>query len=183
MSTEPNGRAVALVEGRRADTARRRQRVLVALAEAAANGDEITVSGIARRAGVDRTFLYRHRDLLEQVHELDIELPSSPSASFVVTRASLASDLHAAQHRAASLAARVQHLERRLSELLGEQTWRDSGLGAPDDIDRLHQRITSLEAEVADLRIQLDERTEELSAARLANRQLMTRLNASRPTP
>lgn len=101
----------------------------------------------------------------------------------MVTRASLESDLHAAQHRASRLAARVQDLERRLSELLGEQTWRDSGLGAPDDIDRLHQRIASLEAEVADLRIQRDERTEELSAARLANRQLMTRLNASRPTP
>jgi len=183
VSTQTNGRTIALAEGRRADTTRRRQRVLVALAEAAAGGSEITVSGIARRAGVDRTFLYRHRDLLEQLHQLDIELPSSTSASFVVTRASLKSDLHAAQHRAARLAARVQHLERRLSELLGEQTWHDSGLGAPDDIDRLHQRITSLEAEVADLRIQLDERTEELSAARLANRQLMTRLNASRPTP
>src|SRR5581483_543366 len=128
VSTQTNGRTIALAEGRRADTTRRRQRVLVALAEAAAGGSEITVSGIARRAGVDRTFLYRHRDLLEQLHQLDIELPSSTSASFK-------SDLHAAQHRAARLAARVQHLERRLSELLGEQTWHDSGLGAPDDID------------------------------------------------
>jgi hypothetical protein len=169
-----------MAEGRRADTARRRQRVLAALAEAAAGGAEITVSGIARRAGVDRTFFYRHRDLLEQLHKL--ELPTSPGASFAVTRASLESDLHAAQHRAACLAARVQHLERRLSELLGERTWRDSGLGKPDDIDRLHQRVASLEAEVADARIQLDERTDELTAARLANRELMTRLNASRAT-
>ena len=75
----------------------------------------------------------------------------------------------------------MQHLEHRLSELLGERTWQDSGLGAPDDIDRLHQRITSLDAQVADLRLHLDERTEELTAARLANRELMTRLNA-RPT-
>lgn len=59
----------------------------------------------------------------------------------------------------------------------GEQAWRDSGLGAPDDIDRLHQRISSHEAEIADIRLQLDERTEELAAARLANRELMTRLN------
>ena len=181
MSTRPDERAAALAEGRRADTARRRQRVLVALAEAAAGRAEISVSGIARHAGVDRTFLYRHRDLLEKLHALEAQLSGSPDASLVATRASLESDLHAAQHRAACLAARVQHLERRLSELLGERTWRDSGLGAPDDIDRLHQRIASLEAQAVDLRIHLDERTEELTAARLSNRELMTRLNAARP--
>jgi polyhydroxyalkanoate synthesis regulator phasin len=99
-----------------------------------------------------------------------------------VSTASLKSDLLAAQHRAANLAARVGQLERRLSALLGEQTWRDSGLGAPDDLDQLHQRIASLEVQVADLRIQLDERNDELAAARLANREMMSRLNASRPT-
>lgn len=181
MSTRRDGRAAALAEGRRADTARRRQRVLIALAEAAAGRAEISVSGVARHAGVDRTFLYRHRDLLEKLHEIEAQLSASPDASPVATRASLEADLHAAEHRAARLAARVQHLERRLSELLGERTWQDSGLGAPDDIDRLHQRIASLEAQVADLGIHLDERTEELAAARLANRELMTRLNAARP--
>lgn len=172
-----------MVEGRRADTARRRQRVLTALADATATGDEITLSAIAQRAGVDRSFLYRHRDLLEQLHAREAQ-PSNPAAgSFAVSRASLASDLLAAQHRAGRLAARVQQLERRLSALLGEQTWRDSGLGAPDDVDQLHQRIVSLETEVADVRIQLDERTEELAAARLANRELMTRLNAPGARP
>ncbi len=65
---------------------------------------------------------------------------------------------------------------------MSEQTWRTSGLGAPDDIDQLHQRITALAAEVADVRIQLAERTDELHAARLANRELTTRLNLPRPT-
>lgn len=180
MTTGASERTAAMAEGRRADTARRRQRVLTALGEAAADGDEITVSGIAGRAGVDRTFLYRHRDLLEQLHALEARPPNAAGGSFAVTRASLESDLLASQHRGARLAARVQHLEHRLSELIGEQTWRESGLGAPDDIDRLHQRIASLEAEVGDVRIQLDERTEELAAARLANRELMTRLNTSR---
>lgn len=32
------------------------------------DGDPINVSAIARAAGVDRTFLYRHPDLLGQVH-------------------------------------------------------------------------------------------------------------------
>jgi regulator of replication initiation timing len=65
---------------------------------------------------------------------------------------------------------------------MGEQVWRDPGLGAPDDIDRLHQRIALLGAELTDAKIQLDERSEELAAARLANRELMTRLHASRTT-
>lgn len=139
-----------MVEGRRADTERRRRRVLDALADAAAAGEEITVTAVAQRARVDRTFLYRHRDLLEQLHVLGAQPPNTAAGPCAVSRASLASDLLAAQHRSARLAARVQQLERRLSGLLGEQTWRDSGLGAPEDIDRLHDRITCLEAEVAD---------------------------------
>ncbi|MGH9171408.1 MAG: hypothetical protein ACRD0Z_11125 [Acidimicrobiales bacterium] len=66
--------------------------------------------------------------------------------------------------------------------MLGEQTWRESGLGAPDDIDELRQRIASLEAEVDNLKIELGQRSDELAAARLANRELMTHLNVTRST-
>jgi hypothetical protein len=52
-----------MAAGRRADSARR-QRVIKALSDTARTGEEISVSGIARQAGVDRAFLYRHRDLL-----------------------------------------------------------------------------------------------------------------------
>jgi hypothetical protein len=62
MSSNP------MIDGRRADSARRRQRVIKAINEASARGDEINVSAIACAAGVDRTFLYRHDDLLNQVH-------------------------------------------------------------------------------------------------------------------
>ena len=183
MTATAARRAAAMAEGRRADSTRRRERVLAALAEATKSGEEVTVSAIARRAGVDRTFLYRHRDLLGQLHAIDAQLPDAAMPrSSAVSRASLQSDLQAAQHRAARLAGRVQQLEQRLSEHLGEQVWRETGLGAPNDVDDLHQRITLLEAEVADVRIQLEERTEELAAARLANRELMTRMNSSRPT-
>ena len=65
-----NSRAHAMAQGRQADSARRRQRVLAALNRATATGVEISVSGIARAAGVDRTFLYRHRDLLAQAPRL-----------------------------------------------------------------------------------------------------------------
>jgi hypothetical protein len=73
---------------------------------------------------------------------------------------------------------RIQHLEKRLSETLGEEVWRESGLGAPADIDALNQTIAHLEQQATDLRMQIEERDEDLAAARAANRELMARLNA-----
>jgi hypothetical protein len=172
----------AIAEGRRADSARRRRRVLKALDTAAASGEEISVSGIARRAGVDRTFLYRHRDLLGQLHALETQPPNTSGTGPAVSRASLQADLLAAQERAVRLAARVQQLERRLSEMLGQQAWLESGLGAPADIDALHQKVTHLEQQAIDLRLQLDERDQDLDAARAANRELMTQINAPATT-
>ncbi len=172
----------AMIHGRRADSTRRRQRVLSALDNAITDGAELSVTGIARRAGVDRTFLYRHRDLLERIHTADTQPPDKPGVGPSVTRASLQSDLLAAQQRCTRMAARTQQLEKRLSELLGEQAWRATGLGAPTDIDQLQQRIVTLEQQVVDARLQLEERDQDLAAARAANRELMTRLNASQPT-
>ncbi|WP_158754741.1 hypothetical protein [Streptomyces sp. NRRL F-2580] len=68
-------------------------------------------------------------------------------------------------------------LEQRLSQVMGEQTWRDSGLGAPDGIDRLQQRVVQLEQERGDLKLKLDEAVEDLDAARSANRDLTRALN------
>ena len=175
----PTRRSEAMRHGRHADSSRRRQCVLAALDRALAEGAEINVSAIARAAGVDRSFLYRHRDLLEKLYALDATPPAPGQASGrAVTRASLQADLLAAHGRAARLNARVQHLERRLSEALGEQPWRESGLAAPADIDALNQKITHLEQQAIDLHLQLEERDEDLAAARATNRELMTRINA-----
>lgn len=171
-----------MVQGRRADSARRRQRVLKAPNDAVNDGEEITVSGIASRAGVDRTFLYRHRDLLEHVHAAEAHPRNAAGIGPAVSRASLQADLLAAQQRCARMAARAQQLETRLSELLGEQAWRESGLGAPEDIELLRQRIVFLEQQVVDLRLQLEERDQELLAARAANRELTAQLSTSRHT-
>lgn len=182
MNTQPNPashpRTGPMLKGRQADSARRRQRVIATLAKATAEGTEISVSGIARAAAVDRAFLYRHRDLLQQIHTLEAAPPpAGTSTAAPVTRASLQADLLAAHERAARLAARIQHLEHRLSETLGEQAWRESGLGTPADIDALNQTITALEQQVLDVRLQLEERDADLAAARDANRQLMAQIN------
>jgi hypothetical protein len=178
-TTAPSARTQPMADGRRADTARRRQRVLTALDRVVAEGTEISVSAIARAAGVDRSFLYRHPELLEKTHALAAEPPATDKAiSPTVTRASLQADLLAAHERAARLHARVQHLEKRLSEALGEHAWRESGLGTPADVDALNQQITHLEQQAIDLRLQLAERDEDLAAARAANREFMARINA-----
>ena len=172
-----SARVRPMLDGRRDDSLRRRQRVLAVLDQAAAAGDRISAAAIARTAGVDRTFLYRHPDLLEKIHALQADPPTDERIGPSVTRASLQADLLAAHERAARLGARIQQLEKRLSEALGEHTWRKSGLGAPADIDALHERISQLEQHNLDLQQQLDERDEDLAAARAANRELMARLN------
>jgi Family of unknown function (DUF6262) len=176
-----NPRTSAMTTGRQADSARRRQRVIAALSKAVTDGAEISVAGIARAAGVDRTFFYRHRDLLAQLHALEAAPPATGSSSSGpgVSRASLQTDLLAAGERAARLHSRVRQLERRLSEALGEQAWRESGLGTPADIHALNQKIIYLEQQAIDLRLQLGEQGEDLAAARAANRELMAQLNTT----
>src|SRR5258708_4977686 len=100
-------RTEAMRKGRQADSARRRQRVIAALNHALGDGAEITVSGIARAAAVDRAFLSRHRDLLGKIHALEAALPpASGTARPAVTCASLQADLLASHERSVRLAAR-----------------------------------------------------------------------------
>lgn len=63
--------------------------------------------------------------------------------------------------------------------MLGEQAWRGSGLGAPEDIDKLKRRVIQLAQEVLDLTRQLEERGDELDAARAASREMISQLNAA----
>ncbi|MFI2644236.1 hypothetical protein [Streptomyces sp. NPDC018610] len=129
---------------------------------------EISVAAIARRSGVDRTFLYRHRDLLAQVHA---QPPAIPGPA--VSRASLQADLLAADARTARLAAHVRRLEACLSGALGEQVRHESGIGGPEDTEQLKARITTLEQQVIDLELEIQDRDDDLAA----NRELMAQLN------
>ena len=177
---QPNPRTAAIRQGRQADSARRRQRVIAVLGRAASDGTEVSASGIARAAGVDRSFLYRHRDLLDKIHALEATPPApADTCGPAVTRASLQADLLAAGERAQRLNSRVRQLEKRLSEVLGEKAWQESGLGVPADIDNLNQTINHLEQQAIDLRLRLDERDQDLAAARAANRELIAQLNTA----
>ncbi|CAL9590997.1 hypothetical protein SUDANB105_05223 [Streptomyces sp. enrichment culture] len=167
----------AMSDGREASTERRRSRVQEAITTAARNDTPLTASAIARAAGVDRTFLYRHRDLLELLHTASNRSAGEMPEPGTATRASLQADLANANARAARLSARVQHLENRLSRRLGNQAWHESGLGSPADTEELQQTIIQLEQRTVDLTTALEEREAELEAAREANRQLTRALN------
>jgi Family of unknown function (DUF6262) len=171
-------RTGAMRQGSQADSARRRQRVITALERASRDGAEVSVSAIARAAGVDRSFLYRHHDLLAKIHALQAAPPADGQPSGPgVTHASLQADLAAAHERALRLTTRIRQLEHRLSEALGEHAWHESGLGIPADPGRLAQENSHLQQQVIDLRLQLEERDQDLTAARSANRELMAQLN------
>lgn len=174
-----DGRTTAMMQGRQADSTRRRQRVIATLNRATTDGTEVTVSSIARAAGVDRSFLYRHRDLLQQIHALEATPAAGQAPGLAVTRTSLQADLLAAGERATRLNNRIRQLEQRLSQTLGEQAWRESGLGVPADIDALNQKINHGEQQVVELRLQLAERDQDLAAARAANRELIAQLNTA----
>ncbi|MER5473573.1 hypothetical protein [Streptomyces sp. NPDC002685] len=64
-----------------------------------------------------------------------------------------------------------------MSQELGEQAWRESGLGAPTDIEELQRTITRLEQRNVELTEALEESQAELVAAREANRELTRILN------
>ncbi|MGI8869762.1 MAG: DUF6262 family protein [Mycobacteriales bacterium] len=173
-------RSTAMVKGGQADSARRRERVRKALADAVDTGAEVSVSAIATRAGVDRTFLYRHRDLLEQVHTAEVQprtrrrpAQRSPAHRCKPTFAPPSNAAPAWPHEPSSS-------RRACPNCSANQTWHASGLGAPTDIEELQRKIVFLEQQVVDLRLQIDDRDQELAAARGANRELMTQLNGTR---
>ncbi|UQA92011.1 hypothetical protein [Streptomyces halobius] len=94
-----------------------------------------------------------------------------------MSRASLQADLANAQAHNSRLAARIQQLEKRLSQALGVHAWQASGHGAPTDIDELQRKITRLEQQNVELISALEEARSDLDAARSANRDLTRALN------
>jgi Family of unknown function (DUF6262) len=171
-----------LTKARREDVDRRLQRVRQALADMHADGSEITISAVAARARVHRSFVHRHPDLHAAVLKAaaGATISPSPAATAISHRSVLAenANLHEQNRR---LAQQISDLEDRLSELLGQQAFDRSGLGAPASTAALRAELEAQRQAVMDLKKSLEEREEELAAAREANRRLMNQLNRSGP--
>jgi hypothetical protein len=95
VNNNTNGIAAA----RQAHSTRCRQRLRAALEQAVHLGTEISISAIARRAGVDRSFLSRHRDLHAVVLVKAAEPTTTRTGGPSVSRPSLIADLANAHDR------------------------------------------------------------------------------------
>ncbi|MFD8421775.1 hypothetical protein [Streptomyces sp. NPDC059466] len=126
MSSSPEH----LARARAADSDRRRTHVLKVLDELAAEGQEITVSSVARAAGVHRSLIHRHGDLHAAVLGRASGPPPGTATGTQVSRKSLLADVANLTARNRRLSAHVARLERHLSEALGQTAWEASGLGA-----------------------------------------------------
>lgn len=166
----------SLAAARRRDSSHRRQRVLTALDELASTGEELTVSSVARAARVDRSFLYRHHDLRARIIAR-AEAPNTGPAATAVSKRSLQADLANLREQNERLRRQNTKLASRLSEALGDEVLRDSGIGRTDETEQLRTQLSQLEQQILDLRQELDERNDELTAARATNRDLMAELN------
>ncbi|MEY9861006.1 chromosome segregation ATPase [Catenulispora sp. GAS73] len=170
--------ASALVQARRRDVEQRRQRVRQALAAMHADGSEVTISAVAARARVHRSFIHRHPDLREAVLRAAAAAvtTASPASTALSHRSALAANANLAQHNR-RLSEHVKDLEDRLSEILGQQVFARSGLGAPIGTAALQAELEEQSQVALDLKRALEEREEELAAARETNRRLRKQLN------
>lgn len=166
-----------LAQHRRADSERRRTAVRATLAQMTRAGELISVSAVARRAGVHRSLIYRHPDLQAEIDTAAQHTPE-PQRTDQITTASLRVSIENERARNRRLTARLERLEHRLSEALGRETLHDSGLGIDDDkINQTEQRLAELEHENADLRRQINDTRVELEAAQHVNQMLTRELN------
>jgi cell division protein FtsB len=167
-----------LIAARRRDVERRRARVHKAIVDMHSDGSEITIASAATRAGVHRSFIHRHADLHAAVLAAAAETIENPSpASTTISHRSVLTEnanLHALNRR---LAQRIRDLEDRLSEMLGQQAFERSGLGAPTATAAVQDELEHHRQLVLDLTSRIEELDEELAAAREANRGLMAELN------
>lgn len=118
MSTQPT----ALAEFQRQRTATHREAVLQAIRHLNASCEPINVSAVAARAGVDRSYIYDHPDLLDEIRRRRQNDPRPATSRPIQERgspASLQARLATAHAELARLRAENRELHRRLEDTLG----------------------------------------------------------------
>lgn len=178
MTAESQTTETALTAARRRDVGKRYARVRQALADMHTDGSDITIASTAARANVHRSFIHRHSDLHTAVLTAAARLLEQPSpASTAISHRSLLTEnanLHQATQR---LSQRIKDLEDRLSEMLGQDVFIRSGLGAPTGTASLQNALEHERQTVMNLKTRIEELNEDLAAARETNRRLMSQVN------
>lgn len=119
MSVDQVERLTANARRRSEQTLQRAQDTLTAMA---ARGDTVTVAGLARSAGVSRSWIYTQPELRDQIEQLHHSPPARPPRSPAASRASLDSlkrRLDLAHQRIAQLREENGQLRRAIEHLHG----------------------------------------------------------------
>ncbi len=179
-AAEHTDRLLAL---RRLDSADKTRRVIAALNATLGAGESLTISALARRAGVSRRFIYDHPELRAEAERRSAEAADrhagASSASARVTVVSLRADLANAKATNHRLHTELSALQGRLGQLLGQDALANLNHETVN-ASVTGTRLTQLEQSLFDAGEELARRTEELDAARQINRELIGRLNRER---
>ena len=115
----------ALAAFQRQRSAQHRNAVTAAIRELDRGAQPVTVAGVAALAGVDRSYIYGHPDLLEEIRTRRSTTPSKLTPRPAADRgtiASLQARLASAHEEIARLKAENRTVRERLSNALGD-TW------------------------------------------------------------
>jgi Family of unknown function (DUF6262) len=119
--TRPQPEALATFQSQR--STQRRNAVLNAIRQLDRAAHPVTVAGVAALAGVDRSYIYDHPDLLEQIRQQRDTTPVKLAPRPVAERSTLASlqaRLTSAHEEIARLKAENRKLRDRLAVTLGD---------------------------------------------------------------
>lgn len=180
MTAKP--RTEAMIGARRADSAAKRARVLTALEDMAAQGEPITFTSVARKAGVS-TWLVHAPGVRQAIDEARTRQPAAatPDGRPTHTQPSdLATDLALARAEIARLRSERDNQQRQLQLALGarlDDIAKADLVARVDELTRhntqLVTNITQQRSEIAALKTRIVELEDDLAAARTSLRRMI----------
>lgn len=132
-----------------------------------------TPSSVRAAAGVSRSFIYDHPDLRQAIVAARERARTVSAQTSGPSPQSALAERAYYQHQCQELRAQVSRLECRLSERLGEETWRAAGLALPPGGVGLLERLEDSERLVVTLTERVSGLEDELETARELLRQGM----------
>lgn len=189
--SNPNGNP-DLAEAGNAENQRRAQasqtKITDAIQRLHHDGHPITVTGVAKEAGVNVSTIRRHPDLLQQVIDLRKDNTTARTKAAPRTRHN-AADYDQIKSKYLAAQARIKEMEARISELEATADRALLGAAAAPKADALKQaqdraadlavQLTNTNAEIHTRNQRIEELEDDIAAQAEVNRDLFTELNAA----
>jgi Family of unknown function (DUF6262) len=185
------GRAEAMIDARRRDSAAKHARVLAAVQQMLADRAQITVAALARGAGVSTWLIYNSPALQQAITDARMrQLATAPEQTPNPGAAGLRTDLALARAEISRLRAERDQQHQQLRLALGARL---DNLAKADLLTRLDELTTAntqlvaaaeqLQADNQALHGRVAELEDDLAAARTSLRTMIRAENTPRPTP